>query len=81
LKAEHNLSERAVNDIMTSTKEMLQNQSSVFKQRLSSAIPSELFETMNTDEIFKLDVFQGLETEHLREVCFKNHLGYIKNIK
>lgn len=55
---------------MDSSKEMLQHQSSVIKQRLSTEIPEELFQTVNTDEMFRLDVFLGLETEHLREFFF-----------
>lgn len=55
---------------MDSSKEMLQHQSSVIKQGLSTEIPEELFQTVNTDEMFRLDVFLGLETEHLREFFF-----------
>lgn len=80
LKAEHNLSEKALNDIMDSTKEMLQHQSSVIKQRLSTEIPEDFFQTVNRDEMFRLDVFLGLETEHLREQFFRRHLGYIKPV-
>lgn len=80
LKAEHNLSEKALNDIMDSTKEMLQHQSSVIKQRLSTEIPEDFFQTVNRDEMFRLDVFLGLETEHLREKFFRRHLGYIKPV-
>lgn len=65
---------------MDSTKEMLQHESSVIKQHLSTEIPEELFQTVNTDEMFRLDVFLGLETEHLREKLFRNHLGYIKPV-
>lgn len=30
--------------------------------------------------MFRLDVFLGLETEHLREFFFRNHLGCIKPV-
>lgn len=63
---------------MDSTKEMLQHESSVIKQHLSTEIPEELFQTVNTDEMFRLDVFLGLETEHLREKLFqKVHFHYL----
>lgn len=55
---------------MDSSKEMLQHQGAVIKQRLSTEIPEDLFQTVNTDKMLRLDVFLGLETEHLRDFFF-----------
>lgn len=78
LKSEHNLSEKAIDDIMETTKQMIQHQSSKIKERLSTEIPEHIFETLNDDEIFGNDTFVGLETEFLREKFFEKNLGYIK---
>lgn len=71
LKSEHNLSEKAIDDIMETTKQMIQHQSSKIKERLSTEIPEHIFETLNDDEIFGNDTFVGLETEFLREMFFE----------
>lgn len=78
LKSEHNLSEKAIDDIMETTKQMIQHQSSKIKKNLSTEIPEHIFETLNDDEIFGNDTFVGLETEFLREMFFEKNLGYIK---
>lgn len=33
---------------------------------------------MNCDEMFRFDVFLGLEIEYLREKFFRRYFGYIK---
>ncbi|XP_062578360.1 uncharacterized protein LOC134240278 isoform X1 [Saccostrea cucullata] len=78
--ADHNLSQRAIEDIITSTKLMLNDQSNVIKSELSKKIPENIFNQLDFNQIIRDTSFSGLETQHLREKYFQEELGYIKPV-
>ena len=77
LVAKHNLSQGAVNDVLTTVKQMNVCRNNILKERLHTELDDSL---LNFEEFFLEDMFEGLETKHMREKYFEKYLGYIKPV-
>jgi len=78
LKNEHNLSQRAIEDIIISTKFVLKQYSNVTKNQLHAHLNNGTLNAAILDESFGGEPFEGLETEYLQEKFFEKNLSYVK---
>lgn len=79
LKAFHNLSQIAVDDIIGSTKLLIEEHCSSIKNKLLQIDPAELT-TEAIEEAFMYESFNELETEYLQENYCQKTLGLIKPV-
>lgn len=78
LVAQHNLSQKAVDDILVSMKQMNVFRNNLMKENIRSQVPEDIYARIDLDKIFSDDMFEGLQSKYLREKYFERYLGYIK---
>ena len=78
LKAGMNLSQNGIDEIVLSTKTLLEEKLSIIKANLEESLPPNVRQTICFEDLFKSNLFEGLETEHKQDIFFEKHLGYIK---
>jgi len=79
LKAGHRLSQSAVADVLSATKELFVSKIRQLQSEWQyNGLPS-LNDNMTT--VFADNMFNGLETEHLQLKAFEQQLGYIKPVQ
>ena len=78
MRSGFNLSQAAVSDIILSTRALFSERLDIVKDRLLQAMPENIANTMNMDDIFQESLFDGLETEYLQEKYISENFGYVK---
>lgn len=78
LRAGHSLSQAAIQDIVVSTRSLFSDRFDIIREKMRTALPIEMQNAINFDEIFSDTLFIGLETEYLQDKFFKEHMGYVE---
>ena len=80
LKAGHNLSNTAIDEIVLSTKSLLSDRLEKVKKSLREVIPIEVLNDENMENILHVSLFDGLDSEYQQEKFFRENLGYVKPV-
>lgn len=70
LVAQHNLSQKAVDDILVSIKQMNVFRNNLMKENIRSQVSEDIYARIDLDKIFSDNMFEGLQSKYLRKKIF-----------
>lgn len=80
LRSGFHLSQFAVSEVILSTRALFTERLDLIKDRLFQALPNNIVNTIDIDELFQERLFDNLETDYLQEKYFTENFGYVKPV-
>jgi hypothetical protein len=78
LRAGHNLSRAAIQDIVMSTRSLFSDRLDMIKDKIINALPLEMQNAVDFNKIFSDSLFDDLETEYLQDKFIEENMGYVE---